>query len=104
MHLHSFLCRNGIYYTKKERNTKVLKIIQFQSSCVSFRGTRHSFASLMAKRTRCTGSTFVIFRKFEQFSENYVENIQTLTLLTSSSVLCSVFNKQRTFKDDTFKY
>ena len=32
---------------KKEINEKVLKIIQFQSSLVSFRGTRHSFDSLV---------------------------------------------------------
>ena len=80
MHLHGFLCRNGIEYIKKQRNTKVLKIIQFQSLRVSFRGTRHSFARLTDKRTRCTGSTFVILRKFEQFSENYVETIQTLNI------------------------
>ena len=95
MHFHGLLCRNGIYYIRKERNTKVLKIIQFQSSRVSFRGTKHSFASLMAKLTRCTESTFVILIKFEQFSENYAETIQTSTFLTSSSVLCSVFNKKK---------
>ena len=95
MHLHGFLCRTGIYYIKK---------IQFQSSRVSFRRTRHSFASLMAKRTRSTGRTFVILRKFDQFSENYVKTFQTLTFLTSSSVLCFVFNEKKNIEDNTFKY